>query len=94
MLTLLGARSAAASVACGGHYRFHRPLLAVIALALSGCVPATTSVVTANPADPAAKVARVGYHSTVAPYASLRPSTPAAWRERNDAVTPPPKQDQ
>jgi len=66
----------------------------VIALALSGCVPATTSVVTANPADPAAKVARVGYHSTVAPYASLRPSTPAAWRERNDAVTPPPKQDQ
>jgi hypothetical protein len=62
-------------------------------LALSGCMPATTSVATIDPADPAAKVARVGYRSTVAPYTSLRPAAPAPWRERNDAVTPQPKQD-
>lgn len=60
-------------------------------LALSGCMPATTSIATA---DPAAKVARVGYRSTVAPYTSLRPAAPAPWRERNDAVAPQPKQDQ
>lgn len=93
MFTLLGARSAAASAARGGHTLFNWPLLALTALALSGCMPATTSVATADPADPAAKVAHVGYRSTVAPYTSLRPATPAPWRERNDAVTPQPKQD-
>ncbi|QAU48931.1 hypothetical protein [Bradyrhizobium guangzhouense] len=91
MLTLLGARSAAASAARGGCFRYHWPLLAVIALTLAGCMPATTSLATADPADPAAKIARVGYRSTVAPYASLRPAVPAPWRERNDAVTPQPK---
>jgi len=94
MLTLLGARSAAASAARGGRSWFHWPLLAVIALALPGCVPATTSIATADPADPAAKVARTGYRSTVAPYTSLRPAAPAPWRERNDAAAPQPKQDQ
>jgi hypothetical protein len=94
MLTLLGAKSAAASAARGGHFRFHWALLALTALALCGCMPVTSQVATADPADPAAKVARAGYHSTVAPYTSLRPSTPAPWRERNDAVTPQPKQDQ
>ena len=93
MLTLLGAKSAAASAARGGHFRFNWPLLAAMALALSGCMPATTSVAGADPADPAAKAARVDYRSTVAPYTSLRPAAPAPWRERNDAVTPQPKQD-
>ncbi|TYL93344.1 hypothetical protein FXB40_21125 [Bradyrhizobium rifense] len=93
MLTLLGAKSAAASAARGGHFRFHWPLLAAAALALSGCMPATTSVAGADPTDPAAKPARVDYRSTVAPYTSLRPAAPAPWRERNDAVTPQPKQD-
>jgi hypothetical protein len=93
MLTLLGAKSTAASAARGGHFRFHWPLLAAATLALSGCMPATTSVAGADPADPAAKVARVGYRSTVAPYASLRPAAPAPWRGRNDDVTPQPKQD-
>jgi hypothetical protein len=63
-------------------------------MALSGCMPTTTSIATADPSDPAAKVARVGYRSTVAPYTSLRPATPAPWRERNDAVTPQSKQAQ
>jgi hypothetical protein len=93
MLTLSGAKSAAASAARGRHFRFHWPVLAVIALALSGCMPATTQVAGADPADPAAKVAPVGYRSTIAPYTGLRPATPAPWRDRNDAVTPQPKQD-
>lgn len=93
MLTLLGATSAAASAARGGDFRFHWPLLAMAMLALSGCIPVTTQLATADPADPAAKVARAGYRSTVARYTSLRPSAPAPWRERNDAVAPQPKQD-
>ncbi|MBB4372411.1 hypothetical protein GGD63_005219 [Bradyrhizobium sp. cir1] len=92
MSTLSGAKSAAASAVGGRHFRFNW-LLAFAALALSGCMPATTQVASADPADPAAKVARVGYRSTIAPYTSLRPATPAPWRDRNDAVTPQPKQD-
>ena len=92
MLTLLGAKSAAASAARGGHFRFNWLLLALAILALSGCMPATTSVAGADPANPAAKAARIGYRSTVAPYTSLRPATPVPWRERNDAGAP--KQDQ
>jgi hypothetical protein len=92
MLTLSGAKSAAASAA-RGHFRFNWPLLAATALALSGCMPATTQVAGADPADPAAKVARAGYRSTIAPYTSLRPAAPAPWRERNESVAPQPKQD-
>ncbi|MDD1529559.1 hypothetical protein C7U92_21090 [Bradyrhizobium sp. WBOS7] len=93
MLTLSGAESAATSAVRGRYFRFYWPLLALVALALSGCMPATTQVAAADPADPAAKVAPVGYRSTIAPYTSLRPATPAPWRGRNDAVTPQPKQD-
>jgi hypothetical protein len=69
---------------------------AVIALAIaaSGCTPATTRVAGADPADPTATAAGVGYRSTIAPYTSLRPSTPAPWRERNDSVTPKPRREQ
>lgn len=93
MLTLSGAESAAASAVGGRHFRFLWLLPAAFALALAGCVPATTRVAGADPADPSAKVAPVGYRSTVAPYTSLRPATPAPWRDRNGAVTPQPKQD-
>ena len=31
--------------------------------------------------------------ATIAPYTSLRPSTPALWRERSDGAAPQPKQD-
>lgn len=68
-------------------------MLPVLALALSGCMPATTQIAAADPADPAAKVAPVRYRSTIAPYSGLRPATPEPWRGRNDAVTPQPKQD-
>jgi hypothetical protein len=93
MLTLSGAKSAAAFAARGRHFRFNWPLLAATALALSGCMPATTQVAGADPADPTAKVARAGYRSTIAPYTSLRLATPAPWRERNESVAPQPKQD-
>ncbi|WGD50804.1 hypothetical protein QA641_35265 [Bradyrhizobium sp. CB1650] len=91
MLTLLGARFAAASSARGRHLRFKWPLLATLALVLAGCMPATAPLTDADPADPRARVARVGYRSTIAPYTSLRPATPAPWRERNDSVSPQPK---
>ncbi|MGY8665067.1 hypothetical protein Q3C01_22270 [Bradyrhizobium sp. UFLA05-109] len=95
MLTLFGAKLAVASAARGWHFGFIRPILAATALALSGCMPATTApLASADPADPAAKVARVGYRSTIAPYTSLRPTMPAPWRERNDSVAPQPKADQ
>lgn len=93
MFTSSGARSAAASAARGRHFRFNWPLLALAALALSGCMPATPQVASADPADPAAKIAPVGYRSTIAPYTSLRPATPASWRERNENVTPQPKRE-
>jgi hypothetical protein len=67
-------------------------MAAALASATAGCVPATTQVAAADPADPAARVAGVRYRSTIAPYTSLRPSTPAAWRERNDNVAPKPRQ--
>jgi hypothetical protein len=62
-----------------------------MAVAATGCTPATTRVAGADPADPTARVAGVGYRSTVAPYTAIRPSTPAPWRERNDSVAPQPK---
>lgn len=92
MLTLSRAKSAA-SAARGRHFRVNGPLLAAAAVMLSGCMPATAPVAGADPADPGAPVARVGYRSTIAPYSSLRPATPAPWRERNDAAAPQPKQD-
>lgn len=93
MTTLFEARPAAVQSARSRLVGFQWPvlaaILAAIAIALSGCMPATTApLAQADPADPAAPVKRVGYRSTIAPYSSLRPATPAPWRERNDSVTP------
>ena len=71
-----------------------RGAVVATAIAMAGCTPATTRVAGADPADPAARVAGVGYRSTTAPYRSLRPSTPAPWRERNEGVTPKPGREQ
>ncbi|MCA1364417.1 MULTISPECIES: hypothetical protein [unclassified Bradyrhizobium] len=92
MAALSGAKSAASAVG-DRHSRFIWLLLAFAAPALSGCMPATTHMASADPADPAAKMAPVTYRSTIAPYTSLRPATPAPWRGRNEAVTPQPKQE-
>jgi len=65
--------------------------VAILAAApLAGCVTDGRPVVVADdPASPSAGRSNVGYRSTIAPYESLRPSTPLPWRERNDGVTPP-----
>jgi hypothetical protein len=68
--------------------------LIVAALTLAGCMPARSPLAGADPADPAAKVAGVGYRSTIAPYTSLRPTAPSSWREQNDRVAPAPKSGQ
>lgn len=57
---------------------------------VSGCAaPITLS--SRDPSDPQAKVAAVGYRSTVAPYTSLRPSAPSLWRQQSDSAAPSPK---
>jgi hypothetical protein len=68
--------------------------MAVTALTLAGCMPTAVPLAGADPADPNAKVAGVGYRSTVAPYSSLRPAAPSSWREQNDRVAPAPKSGQ
>jgi hypothetical protein len=62
--------------------------MAVTAFALGGCMPTMAPLAGADPADPGAKVAGVGYRSTIAPYTSLRPTAPSSWREQNDRVAP------
>ncbi len=68
--------------------------LAGAALTLGGCVPAALPLAGADPADPSAKVAGVGYRSTITPYTSLRPTAPSPWREQNDRSAPAPKSGQ
>jgi hypothetical protein len=68
--------------------------LAVAALVLGACTPTTAPLAGADPADPNARVAGVGYRSTIAPYNSLRPTAPSSWREQNDRVAPAPKSGQ
>ena len=96
MFALFGAKFAAADAACGRHYKFNLLTLAAIVAAgwLSACLPGSDARAGHDPADPAARVAPVRYRSMIAPYTSLRPSTPTPWRQRNQGVTPQPKSDQ
>lgn len=95
MLAQFGANSAAVQSVVQEFNRFWFGILltgvAVAAVTLGGCQPATVPLVSGDPADPGAKVAGVGYRSTVAPYTSLRPTAPSSWRELNERVAPPPK---
>lgn len=96
MFAQFGANFAAVCSACDRHCRCHLLTGATLALAatlLAGCLPATVPASGADPADPAAKVADVTYRSTIAPYASLRPTVPAPWRDRNDKGAPSPRSD-
>jgi hypothetical protein len=68
--------------------------MAFTAVMLGGCLPTAVPLAGADPADPAARVAAVGYRSTIAPYTSLRPTAPSSWREQNERVAPTPKPDQ
>jgi hypothetical protein len=97
MFALFGAKFAAVGSACGRHCKLNIGALAAIVVTaglLSACMPATVPLAGADPADQSAKVARVGYRSTIAPYTSLRPSMPTPWRQRNEGVTPQLKSDQ
>ena len=94
MLAQLGALLAAVGSVVETLFDIRFPRLAgmaVTALALAGCMPAAVPLAGADPADPSAKVAGVGYRSTIAPYNSLRPTAPLPWREQNDRVAPAPK---
>lgn len=97
MLAQLGAISAAVGSAAKTIFCLGYPALAgvaVTALALGGCMPATVPLASADPADPGARVAGVAYRSTIAPYSRLRPTAPSSWRQQNDRAAPPPKSNQ
>ncbi|MCA6109424.1 hypothetical protein [Bradyrhizobium cenepequi] len=93
MSSLSGAKSAVVGTAGGRHLRSTLALGAIIAVTAAGCQPATTRLANSDPADPAARVPGVSYRSTIAPYTSLRPATPAPWRERNEDVAPGQRQE-
>lgn len=97
MLAQLEAKPAAVCSVAGRLFDIRLRMLAtmtVAGIALGGCMPATMPLAGADPANPGAKVAGVGYRSTVAPYTSLRPVAPSSWREQNDRVAPAPKSGQ
>jgi hypothetical protein len=75
--------------------RFHRILVASVSVLLAaGCTGAPTSPwVGRDPSDPRAAVPPVGYRSTIGPYTSQRPASPAPWREQNERAAPAPKSD-
>ena len=96
MLTHFGAKIAAVRTVAARLFRVRCAVHAAFsaaALMLGGCLPTTAPLAGADPADPSATVAGVAYRSTVAPYNSLRPTAPSAWRDRNDRVAPAPKLD-
>ncbi len=90
MFALIGAKIAAIRLVATRLFD-KRPVALAAAttatLALGGCLPVTAPL-RADPADPAIPVAPVTYRSTVAPYTSMRPVSPSAWRQRNDDVSP------
>lgn len=88
-------RRVGTAVASVVHARFEKRVgtfaLVVAVVVLGGCAARTVPLAGADPADPGAKVAGVGYRSTIAPYTSLRPTTPSGWKEQNQRATPSPK---
>ncbi len=98
MLAQFGANFAAVhSVVCKIYQKRNSGAVALVLLGIGGMVSGCAVPLALNgqdPADPSAKVARVGYRSTVGPYTSLRPTAPSPWREQNDSVAPKPKSGQ
>jgi hypothetical protein len=94
MFALFPAKRAAVRTA-RGRRPINGPMTAALMAAalLSACVPATP-LAGNDPADPTAKVAAIGYRSSIAPYTSLRPVTPAPWRARSDGDAPQPESEQ
>jgi hypothetical protein len=94
MLAQMVANDAAASNAFTRRAIVQRSILIVLVCPLLAGCAATAPFKDPDPADPGAKVARVGYASTTKPYVSLRPSTPVGWREQNQRVAPTSKNEQ
>ncbi len=93
MSAQIGATSAVRSVV-GGLFDIRFGALAGVVFAatmLGGCMLPAAPLVGADPADPGAKVAGVGYRSSIAPYTSFRPAAPSGWTEQNQRVAPTPK---
>lgn len=92
MFAQFGANFAAVHSVVREFYRKRLNLVrAAVLLAVSGTVSGCAVPIALNgwdPADPQAKVAAVGYRSTVTPYTSLRPTVPSSWRQQNDSVAP------
>jgi len=66
--------------------------VSAVALLVAGCAnPPPPPLAGADPADPGARVPRVGYRSTVGGYTSQRPVEPRPWGEQNERVAPLPK---
>lgn len=76
-------------LASGRPYRSAMIGLLLAGTFLTGCSPPLYPLVGADPADASVPVSAVGYRSVVAPYVSLRPTTPKAWREQNDRAASP-----
>ena len=96
MFMRFGTMYAAVHSAAVGFYREKYRALTVLTFVavLTGCGQTAPPLLAGDPADPAAKVAGVGYRSTTAPYTSLRPTVPTSWREQNDRAAPSPKSGQ
>lgn len=92
MFAQFGANFAAVhSMACEFYRKRLNLAVAVVLLAVSSTVAGCAAPIALNgrnAADPRAKVAAVGYRSTVAPYTSLRPTVPSSWRQQNNSVAP------
>jgi hypothetical protein len=65
---------------------------AAASLLLAACAqPPAPPLAGPDPSDPGAAVPRVGNRSTLGPYTSQRPVSPAPGREQNESTTPAPK---
>lgn len=83
------------TVAEGLGYRKIRTIAAIATVAglLAGCIP-TAPLIGADPSDPNVPVAGVNYRSGIVPYSSMRPATPAGWKDQNQRATPTPQPEQ
>ena len=57
---------------------------------LAGCAAPAPPLAGADPSNPTAPTAGVGYRSTVSGYRSQRPVAPGPWIEQNERVAPNP----
>jgi hypothetical protein len=66
-------------------------VIATFAL-LAACSALPPPLAGPDPSDPSARVAAVGYRSTIGPYTSQRPVEPMPWQQQNERVAPAPRQ--